>query len=295
MNEPSPPAPRARTAPRERITLLLGAVVVVCNLAAIALGVLNLRQSLHNVETQAEAVTRNLAHVLDQSLSSSARSIDVALQALADEFSREAQGGSKYLDENEVLTMLARFKGWLPETESIRVFDAQGQPRWASRGNPGQVQDICQCFNILRGDPDRGLVVGRPVNRPGSSGWLLPFSRRINRQDGSFGGIVTVIVPLEHFTELLSRPQLGEGGTAILRYEDFSLITRSPPLPGPAGTTGHVWASNALRRTLEAGRSVRRRRGRDRACAARGGWLPGGPCSRWPGPPRPAGARRAAR
>ncbi|MDD3328674.1 MAG: ATP-binding protein [Zoogloea sp.] len=255
MNEPFPAAPPARTAPRERITLLLGAVVVLCNLAAIALGVLNLKQSLHSVETQAESLTLNLAHVLDQSLSSSARSIDVALQALADEFSREAQSGSKYLDENEVLTMLARFKGWLPETESIRVFDAKGQPRWASRGNLGQVQDICQCFNTLRDDPARGLVVGRPVNRPGSSGWLIPFSRRINRQDGSFGGIVTVIVPLEHFTELLSRPRLGEGGTAILRYEDFSLITRSPPHPGQAGTTGHVWASDALRRNLEAGRT----------------------------------------
>ena len=257
MNEPSPAAARAATAtaPRERITLLLGAVVVLCNLAAIALGVLNLEQSRHSASTQAETVTLNLAHVLDQSLSSSARSIDVALQALADEFSREAQGGSSYLDENEVLAMLARFKGWLPETESIRVFDAKGQPRWASRGSPGPVQDICQCFKALRDDPARGLVVGRPVNRPGSSGWLLPFSRRFNRHDGSFGGIVTVIVPLEHFTELLARPQLGEGGSAILRYEDFSLITRSPPLAGPAGATGNVWASKELRQHLEAGRT----------------------------------------
>ena len=44
MNEPSPAAARATPAPRERITLLLGAVVVLCNLAAIALGVLNLQQ-----------------------------------------------------------------------------------------------------------------------------------------------------------------------------------------------------------------------------------------------------------
>ena len=255
MNEPSPAAARATPAPRERITLLLGAVVVLCNLAAIALGVLNLQQSLHNVESQARTSTLNLAHVLDQSLSSSARSIDVALQALADEFSREAQGGSKYLDENEVLAMLARFKGWLPETESIRVFDAKGQPRWVSRDSPVQGQDVCQCFKLLRDDPARGLVVGRPINRPGSAGWLLPFSRRFNRPDGSFGGIVSVIVPLEHFTELLSRPQLGEGGTATLRFDDYSLITRSPPVAGPAGLTGNVWASSDLRRHLEAGQT----------------------------------------
>jgi PAS domain S-box-containing protein len=64
-----------------------------------------------------------------------------------------------------------------------------------------------------------------------------------------------VIVPLEHFTELLSRPQLGEGGTAILRFDDYSLITRSPPVAGPAGTTGNVWASSDLRRHLEAGQT----------------------------------------
>jgi hypothetical protein len=234
--------------------LLLGAVVVLCNLAAIALGVLNLQQSLHNVESQAQTATLNLAHVLDQSLSSSARSIDVALQALADEFSREAQGGSKYLDENEVLTMLARFKGWLPETESIRVFDAKGQPRWASRGSPGLVQDVCQCFAAARrSGPGSGH---RPPGQPaGQLGLADPFSRRFNRPDGSFGGIVSVIVPLEHFTELLSRPQLGEGGTAILRFDDYSLITRSPPVAGPAGTTGNVWASSDLRRHLEAGQT----------------------------------------
>jgi hypothetical protein len=204
MNEPSPAAARATPAPRERITLLLGAVVVLCNLAAIALGVLNLQQSLHNVESQAQTATLNLAHVLDQSLSSSARSIDVALQALADEFSREAQGGSKYLDENEVLTMLARFKGWLPETESIRVFDAKGQPRWANRGSPGLVQDVCQCFAAARrSGPGSGhRPPGQPAGQLGLADPLLatlqPAGRQLRRHrlgDRAAGALHRAAVP----------------------------------------------------------------------------------------------------
>ena len=252
---PSTPAPLALPFLRKHIGALLGGVVVLCNLAAIALGTVSLQQSRQNAEAQAESAAVSLAHVLDQSLSSSARSIDVGLQALADELGREARGGSRYLQTDEVMALLARVKSWLPETEGIRVFDADGQPRWTQHSNPENAQETCQCLDALRADPAEGLVVGRPIARRGGAGWLIPFSRRVSGPGGGFGGIVSVTVPLEYFTELLARPQLGEGGSAILRYHDFSLITRVPPVAGAAGVVGHVWISDLVRNRLEAGRT----------------------------------------
>lgn len=241
------PALLVTTFLRERIGALLGVVVVLCNLAAIALGALSLQQSHQNAEAQAETAAVSLAHMLDQSLSSSARSIDVGLQALADELGREARGGSHYLQTDEVMALLARVKSWLPETEGIRVFDANGRPRWTQHSTPESAQETCQCFNTLRAALDGGLVVGRPIARRGAAGWLIPFSRRISGPGGRFSGIVSVTVPLDAFTELLARPLLGKGGSAILRYRDFGLITQVPPVAGAAGVVGHVWIAEEIR------------------------------------------------
>ncbi len=254
-NVPSTAAHLVTTFLRERTGALLGGIVVLCNLTAIALGALSLQHSYHNAEAQAEVAARSLAHVLDQSLSSSARSIDVGLQALADELGREARGGSHYLQSDEVMALLARVKSWLPETEGIRVFDADGRARWTQHSAPESANEICQCLDTLRDDPGAGLIVGRPIARRGGAGWLIPFSRGVVGPGGSFSGIVTVTVPLGYFTELLARPQLGEGGSAILRHADFSLITRVPPVAGAAGVVGNVWISEQIRSRFAAGQN----------------------------------------
>ena len=253
---PSDTAPSAPPASRwRRFVVLLVVGVVLSNLIAIGLGVVSVIDSRGKADAMASQNARNLAEMLEQSLSSSARSIDVVLRALVDELGREEAEGLDYLNEDEISQMLARYRSWLPEIEGIRVYGADGHLRWGGAPvSPGPVSIADrEYFQQLRDGPDPGLVVSRPVIGRVTKTWVVPFVRRYSRPDGRFAGVVVAIVPVEHLRRLLARPNLGSRGGAVLRYDDFGLIARSPPLAGAAGEIGSVYAVEQSRAQLASG------------------------------------------
>ncbi|MBS0345539.1 MAG: PAS domain S-box protein [Proteobacteria bacterium] len=240
-----------------RFQRLLLMAVVLTNVAAIALAAFNLNQSRDKAEALATLTTRNLVEALEHSLASTSRTIDVTLQTLADEIERAERRGSGYLSHAELFGLLARYKGWLPETDGFRVYDSNGRPRWwISQAGSAAGIDVSDrdYFRVLRDDPARGLFVARPVLSRVTGGWVITFARGLRGPDGRFAGIVTAVVPLEHFNRLLPRQQLGPQGGATLRYEDLGLIVRAPPVSGPAGMIGSTKVSDELRTLVASGR-----------------------------------------
>jgi PAS domain S-box-containing protein len=241
-----------------RFTRVLIAAVVLTNLAACLLGGFSLQDSHQRAEELASQTTRSLVQVLDESLASSGRTIDVTLRAVVEELEREERDAQQGPARDEaVMAMLARYKNWLPEAEGIRIFDAYGKARWTARSGPSAGIDVRQrdFFVALRTDPQRGLFVSRPVVGALVPDLMVSFARRFNHPDGTFAGVVLVILPLSAVTEVLARPQLGPGGSAILRYEDSSLIARYPPVDGPAGEVGARTTSEQFRSLMAAGQT----------------------------------------
>ncbi|TXH34073.1 MAG: PAS domain S-box protein, partial [Burkholderiaceae bacterium] len=240
---------------QRRFVVLLIAAVVFSNLIAVGLGVFSLAASRAQTEAIVGQNASNLAGVLDQSLASSGRTIDMALLALVDELEREAADGPTYLDSAAVSAMLRRYEGWLQEIEGIRVYGAEGGLRWQGHAGAVQAANISDrdYFKALKANAASGLVVSRPVIGHVSRVWVVPFVRRFNRPDGSFGGVVVASMPLEALSERLSRPGLGPGGSAMLRYADFGLIARHPSIGGPAGEVGNVWLPEPYRARLTSG------------------------------------------
>lgn len=57
---------------------------------------------------------------------------------------------------------------------------------------------------------------------------MLPFSRRISKLDGSFGGVVMGSVKLSYFTRLFSQLDLGRDGAISLYLSDGTRVMRQP-------------------------------------------------------------------
>ena len=57
---------------------------------------------------------------------------------------------------------------------------------------------------------------------------VIALSRRIDKPDGSFGGVVVGTLKLSYFTRLFDRLQLGRDGTINLYLRDGTRIVRHP-------------------------------------------------------------------
>ncbi|MGF6602466.1 diguanylate cyclase (GGDEF)-like protein [Paraburkholderia sp. GAS448] len=84
-------------------------------------------------------------------------------------------------------------------------------------------------FTVHRDNPNAGLYLSPPFrSRLRGGDPSIALSRRINKPDGSFGGIVLGTFRLEYFHRLLAGLQLGPNGTMALIHTNGQLIMRSP-------------------------------------------------------------------
>jgi diguanylate cyclase (GGDEF)-like protein/PAS domain S-box-containing protein len=132
---------------------------------------------------------------------------------------------------------------------NVYVFDENGE--WVA--NSGATEAVGRnnsdraYFVFHRGSRDRSLRIDKPVLARTSERWVLPLSRRIDKPDGSFGGVVLMTLDLKDLSDFfgqvaserrLAVSLLHRDGTLIVRHPfDFSDIGMdlSPARVGPAG------------------------------------------------------------
>ena len=83
-------------------------------------------------------------------------------------------------------------------------------------------------FQTHRARAGIGLYIGRPIISRLTKEQMLPFSRRINKLDGTFGGVVLGSVKLSYFTRLFSQIDLGRDGAINLYLRDGTRVIRHP-------------------------------------------------------------------
>jgi diguanylate cyclase (GGDEF)-like protein len=101
-------------------------------------------------------------------------------------------------------------------------------------------------FIIQRDSPPGiGLYVSRPFRaRLQGDIWSISISRRIDRADGSFGGIVSGTMKLVHFQQLFSKVALGLNGSITLLGDDGTIIVSDVADDGRIG--GNWQAASAF-------------------------------------------------
>ena len=86
-------------------------------------------------------------------------------------------------------------------------------------------------FAVHRDHDDGGFVIGTAHKALGGSAkdrWIVNVSRRVDRPDGGFGGVVIASLSLDHILDFYETLRVGQGGTVGLLGSDGSLLVRSP-------------------------------------------------------------------
>ena len=105
-------------------TMRLAAAIGVINAAAISIVASSLYLSRIHHDQQAASLTRNIAAVLDQSISGAIRRADIALLSVADEAERQLRAGG--IDREALGRFVMRTHARMPELVAMRATDAAG-------------------------------------------------------------------------------------------------------------------------------------------------------------------------
>lgn len=110
------------------------------------------------------------------------------------------------------------------------VIDEHGGLQIQSRPASTIRKDFSQrdFFVAQRDNPDLGLFIGAPYRLQSSGEWAIGLSRRLNRPDGSFAGIVAGTMKLSYVEHLFSRVDLGPDATEALLRLDGLILAREP-------------------------------------------------------------------
>jgi signal transduction histidine kinase/DNA-binding response OmpR family regulator len=93
-------------------------------------------------------------------------------------------------------------------------------------------------FQDHQKNPADIVMIGRPFATAPTQHASIPISRRLNRPDGGFAGVVVAGVRLTWLSDLLSHASLAPQPTVTIRRDDGLILMRSPYDPDAIGRTG---------------------------------------------------------
>jgi len=201
-------------------------ILLVASLAVLALAGAFLVRSRAQYLARSEANARNLSLMLGENLADSYEKIDLQVCAIKAEIERQLEVGG--LDVKRLEEGIRRSRVGVPALEGLRVMDSSGEFVYGTDFDPRAHVSIADrdYFIRLRSDAKAGMVIARPLFGRITKTWLIVISRRIDQPDGSFGGIVSGTLPVDHLARLFSVLDLGRDGAISLRGLDQRVWVR---------------------------------------------------------------------
>lgn len=210
------------TSPLKRLILVLSLMTLV----AAAYGVFQLSHTRAQLVQQAETNCKALADILQHTITTMMQKTDMALLHVTDEVVRQSASGG--IQSEELRRFVERQFQLIPELDSLRISDANGIVTLGSGHLPTVPVSLADrdYFTCLRDHADVGMIISKPMIGKISRKWVVSCARRITLKDGSFGGVVFAVLPLQQFNTLFKGVPVGERGTISLRSADLTIISR---------------------------------------------------------------------
>lgn len=230
-------------------TWLFGFVIGL-NVLFLILSVWSLSQSRSRYLEQAGSAATDLASVLEQSIASRFEKIDMALQAVVEEY--QHQSAKKALDKPRINQILQQFKGQLPEVTGVRIADSAGTVAFGADATLQHKLSIADrdYFLYHRDNSESGLFISAPVIGRINQTYQIFLARRITLNDGTFGGVVFSGVPINGFVKLFEDVNIGPGGFVALRDQQLSIVARYPSSERPNRQVGSNLVSSDFKQAI---------------------------------------------
>ncbi|WP_298371888.1 PAS domain S-box protein [Azospirillum sp.] len=173
---------------------------------------------------RAERDTGNLARVVAEQATRAIAEADQVMLFLIDDM--QSHGGEDDGETRQLIRHAVRRSSILVQ---ISVIDERGDLVMTSvEDAPARVHLADrEHFRVHVADPNVGLFIGKPVFGRASGKWSIQLTRRINRKDGSFAGVIVASMDPFYFSRSLENLDVGPDGVVSIVGKDGILRARS--------------------------------------------------------------------
>jgi len=231
------------------VTASFAGILLVASLAIVGFAWISLVRSRAQYINRAEISTRNLGLVLADNLVSSFDKIDLVVLGVKDEMERQLTLGR--IDGPRLEAFMDSFRVRVPAIHALRIVDANGIVEYGNLP-PGPKISLADraYFMQLKANPKGGLVFSAPLKGRVTDIWTVMLARRINRPNGSFGGIVYGAINLGNLSAHFASISIGlEGEISLLDSDLNTIVSRG----GSQEVAGQLVTSRNIRTLVQRG------------------------------------------
>lgn len=203
--------------------------------------------SYHQHFDNARAQANNTAATLESSVTGILNQVDLSLVALVNAL--EQASGNQHEGTRSIDGLIHELSKKTIQFSRLGYSDARGKSDTLA-GYPGGSlnYDISDrdYFQLLKNNPDAGLVRTNPVKGRVTNRDVVIFARAYRNQQGQFAGVVFASIQLDYFSTLFASVELGRNSTIqLVTDKTYLRLAYNPPQPqlAPIGTkivTPHI-------------------------------------------------------
>lgn len=210
---------------RSAVRLVAALLFLSCLLVCMVTG-WDIWTSRRDALREAEISTSNMARALALHTETTMKVADVVLEDMVE---RAEDDGMALTSEGRLRRHLEHMAGKARELHGLFIYDARGEWIATSLGRvqKGNNSDR-EYFKHHQHTPGRSTYIGSPIRSRSTGVWIVPISRRIEHDDGSFAGVALVTMRVDFFEKAYSKLDVGDSGTILFALDTGTLYYRRP-------------------------------------------------------------------
>jgi diguanylate cyclase (GGDEF)-like protein/PAS domain S-box-containing protein len=170
-----------------------------------------------------QTATQNLAHSLAEHAAHTIQAADISMSGIVELLKYRTPLAERFNP------FLANVVDALPQIREIGALGADGAWQFASLPELPRYNNSDRDYFIYHRDtPGTALRISAPLESRLTGRSTIILSKRISKEDGSFGGVLIAAIDGDYFNAFYNRFQLGSGGAIGLMRNDGIVLIRWP-------------------------------------------------------------------